>query len=404
MAINTFTFGGITSSTYGIYVSGEGLFNAPKRDAEVVQIPGRDGDYILDKGSFENIEVTYRVFNQEKDLSDFRTKLANLRSALCSKTGYQRLTDTFHPNEYRMAAFIDGIEINPIKYNTASEFEIKFNCKPQRYLTSGETAVAVASGGKVTNPTLFDAKPQLQVYGYGNIDMGGAEISIANVPLGNIQIGLGGQSNYGLPSITNIVSDLLNPGDSFTISGANITVKYSPTSSRYEISNISLGTTTDCSTSLPYLNQVKVQPDDVTFVKGTSSTETYSAEYTVTVFNMTNNTSATTTVTFSGTVAYDGIMTITFSATITSVSSTKYQSTVTVPEIYGDSTKSALGNPMYLDLDIGEAYKIENGSAVSVNDAVQLPAELPVLPPGDTTFTYDNTITSFKVLPRFWKV
>ena len=234
--------------------------------------------------------------------------------------------------------------------------------------------------------------------------MGGAGITIANVPLGNVQIGLGGQSNYGLPSTTNIVSDLLNIGDSFTISGANIAVKYSPTSSRYEISNISLGTTTDCSTSLPYLNQVKVQPDDVTFVNGTSSTETYSAEYTVTVFNMNNNTYASTTVTFSGTVAYDGIQTITFSATITSVSNTKYQTTVTIPEIYGDSTKSALGNPMYLDLDIGEAYKIENNVAISVNDAVQIPAELPVLPPGDTTFTYDNTITQFKVLPRWWKV
>ena len=178
MAVNTFTFGGVTSSTYGIYVSGEALFNAPKRDAEVIQIPGRDGSFVLDRGSFENIEVTYRVFNQEKDLSDFRTKLANLRSALCSQVGYQRLTDTFHPDEYRMAAFIDGIEVVPVKYNTASEFEIKFNCKPQRFLTSGETAVAVASGGKVTNPTLFDARPQLQVVGYGTIDIGGAEIEV----------------------------------------------------------------------------------------------------------------------------------------------------------------------------------------------------------------------------------
>lgn len=399
----SFTFDGTNSRNYGVYITGQGVFNAPERNVEMVEIPGRNGAYALDKGNFNNIEVTYPAGIFADTEADFAQAVSDLRNFLCSKSGYCRLEDDYNSGEYRMAIYKSGLEVTH-EMLIAGEFNIVFECKPQRYLTSGETATAVTSGGKVTNPTLFDAKPQLQVYGYGNIDMGGAEIIIANVPLGNVQIGLGGQSNYGLPSTTNIVSDLLNIGDSFTISGANIAVKYSPTSSRYEIGSISLGTTTDCSTSLPYVNQVKVQPDDATFVKGTSSTETYSAEYTVTVFNMNNNTSASTTVTFSGTVAYDGIQTITFSATITSVSSTKYQSTVTVPEIYGDSTKSALGNPMYLDLDIGEAYKIENGSAVSVNDAVQLPAELPVLPPGDTTITYDNTITQFKVLPRWWKV
>ena len=69
-----------------------------------------------------------------------------------------------------------------------------------------------------------------------------------------------------------------------------------------------------------------------------------------------------------------------------------------------NSSQSVLGNPLYFDLDIGEAYKIENGSTVSVNNAVTIPAELPTLPPGDTTFTYDNTITQFKVVPRWWKV
>ena len=399
----TFTFDNTNSAQYGVYITGQGVFNAPERNVEMVEIPGRNGAYALDKGNFNNIEVTYPAGIFADTEADFATAVSNLRNFLCSKTGYCRLTDDYNSGEYRLAIYKSGLEVSHEGLKTG-EFNLVFECKPQRYLTSGETAVSVASGGKVTNPTLFDAKPQLQIYGYGDIDMGGAEISVANVPIGNTKIGLGGQYNYGLPCSTNIVADMLNAGDTFTISGANIAIKYSPTTSRYEISNISLGTATDCSTTLPFLNQVKIQPDDVTFAKGTSSTETYSAEYTVTVFNMNNNTSASTTVTFSGTVAYDGIQTITFSATITSVSNTKYQSTVTVPEIYGDSTKSALGNPMYLDLDIGEAYKIENNVAISVNDAVQIPAELPTLPPGDTTFTYDNTITSFKVLPRWWRV
>lgn len=402
MAINTFTFGGITSSTYGIYVSGEGLFNAPKRDAEVVQIPGRDGDYILDKGSFENIEVTYRVFNQEKDLSDFRTKLANLRSALCSKTGYQRLTDTFHPNEYRMAAFIDGIEINPVKYNTASEFEIKFNCKPQRFLTSGETATAVTSGGKVTNPTLFEAKPQLQVWGYGDIDLGGQGISVGNVLIGTVLLA---SQTSGAVSLTQTLDvDSLNTGDDITVSGASVDVVYTDLAKQVNKHNSSVTSATDCTgyaSGASHTNRMAfvLDIDSVTFSKGTSSTQTFSASATIGYMDNTSDS-----VTITGSVVYDGTDTLTYSVTATALTGATLTNTAAVPDIFGNSTRSALGSPLYIDLDTGEAYKIENNTAVSVNNAVTIPAELPVLPPGDTTFTYDNTITQFKVLPRWWKV
>ena len=37
MAIeNSITFGGVNSADYGIYISGEGVFNAPKRDVEMI--------------------------------------------------------------------------------------------------------------------------------------------------------------------------------------------------------------------------------------------------------------------------------------------------------------------------------------------------------------------------------
>lgn len=399
MAVNTFTFGSITSSTYGIYVSGEALFNAPKRDAEVIQIPGRDGDYILDKGSFENIEVTYRVFNQEKDLTDFRTKLANLRSALCSQKGYQRLADTFHPNEYRMAAFIDGIDVKPVKYNTASEFEITFNCKPQRFLTSGETAVSVASGGKVTNPTLFDAKPQLQVWGYGDIDLGGAEISIANATYGNVLL-----AQSGTDLTITLDMSVMNAGDSFTVSGINRTIEAAGVHGyRASWKNIS---GTNCSATTGYSNELVMTPDDITFVKGTASTLNFSVSATLRVTKQSDHTNVDTSTTITGSVAYDGDSTITISTPISpsSISNTHLYGYVKTPDIFGTSTKSMLGSPLYIDLDIGEAYNTDSGTAVSVNNAVSIPAELPVLPPGDTTITYDNTITQLKVLPRWWKV
>lgn len=145
MAIrNSITFGGVNSADFGIYISGEGVFNAPERDVEMIEIPGRNGELALDKGRFRNIEVTYPAFNFEpNDYDTFAQNLSDFRNAICSQIGYQRLTDTFHPGEYRMATYISGLEINPIKYNTASEFELVFNCKPQRYLTSGEEPITI---------------------------------------------------------------------------------------------------------------------------------------------------------------------------------------------------------------------------------------------------------------------
>lgn len=150
MAIdNSITFGGINSADFGIYISGEGVFNAPQRDVEMISVPGRNGAIALDRGRFQNIEVTYPAFNYEADYDTFQQQLSDFRNAICAQKGYNRLSDTFHPDEYRMATYLSGLEVKPIKYNTASEFNIVFNCKPQRYLTSGEEEIDVTDWSDV---------------------------------------------------------------------------------------------------------------------------------------------------------------------------------------------------------------------------------------------------------------
>ena len=41
--MQSITFGGVNSADYGIYIGGEGVFNAPKREVEMIEIPGRNG-------------------------------------------------------------------------------------------------------------------------------------------------------------------------------------------------------------------------------------------------------------------------------------------------------------------------------------------------------------------------
>ncbi len=145
---NGLIFGGINSLDYGIYISGDAVFNAPDRKVELIQIPGRNGDFAIDHGRFENIEVSYPAGTFGDDQKDFRKKLSDFRNAILSQVGYQRLSDTYHPDEYRLGVYMSGLDVDPAHYNTAGEFILTFNCKPQRWLTSGETAVTIGEWGE----------------------------------------------------------------------------------------------------------------------------------------------------------------------------------------------------------------------------------------------------------------
>lgn len=129
-----FIFGGLDSSDYSIWLTGEETFQAPERDVEYIQVPGRNGDLIIDNGRWENMSVTYPA----NIPNNFEQNMAMFRAAICRKRGYQRLEDTYHPDEFRLASFTDAIEPEMIPLNRGGEFDITFNCKPQRFLKSGE--------------------------------------------------------------------------------------------------------------------------------------------------------------------------------------------------------------------------------------------------------------------------
>ena len=402
MAVNSITFGGVNSADYGIYIGGEGTFNAPVRDVEMVEVPGRNGNLIIDNGRFENIEVKYTAINQEPNLATFRTTLAAFRNALASQKGYQRLTDTFHPNEYRMATLKDGIEINPIDYNTASEFELVFDCKPQRFLTSGETRVEITSGGTITNPTLFESSPLLEIEGYGNIDIAGQPITINNQPIGTVLLKNKQTNAY---YITEIDTASLEPGDTITIGSLAFYITWSDTA---EIVS-AFGDCDDGLDSDVTIKSNKTWIDKIswltvpTLTKGTNFSQSWNVNSAI------EDSTGEYLASFSFTLTYDGNNTIRFyyatvSYTHTGTKSVKYTLSRDMGAIYGESTMPVLGNPIYCDLDIGEAYKFVDGEPVSVNAGVVFPAALPTLKPGLNTITYDNTITSLDVIPRWWKI
>lgn len=175
MGLNSLTFNNINSKTYGVYISGSGVFNAPARDREMIEVPGRNGDLILDHGRYRNIEVTYPAFI----VRNFAGNLRNWANKLLEPTDYVRLEDTYHPEEFRLAVLSQGMIVDPVRWLEAGSFDLVFNCKPQRFLKTGETAVQYTADGTITNPTDMEAKPILRVYGTGSLTVNGATITVS---------------------------------------------------------------------------------------------------------------------------------------------------------------------------------------------------------------------------------
>ena len=162
---NAFYFDGKSSMDFGLYISGDQTFNGPERNVSKVSIPGRSGDLIFSDGSFKNTDYSYDCFIAY----DLDHKARELRSWLLSRNGYCRLEDDYHPDEYRMAAFKGPIDFD-VHLLTAGETTLTFDCKPQRYLKSGDAVIPMTryeTQVNIFNPTYFDSKPIIRVGGTG---------------------------------------------------------------------------------------------------------------------------------------------------------------------------------------------------------------------------------------------
>ena len=148
MIFKNLTFDGISLKEYGVYISGEAVFDSPTREVEMITIPGRNGSFALDKGRFNNITVTYPAGIYATSETEFAEKVSTLRNLLASRKGYCRLTDEYNPDEFRLGVYKTGLELDPTHYNEAGRFELSFDCKPQRFLFSGEEVFTLGEWGQ----------------------------------------------------------------------------------------------------------------------------------------------------------------------------------------------------------------------------------------------------------------
>lgn len=153
---------GKPTKDFGVYLSGDGTFKAAEKNLEEFTIPGRNGTFHYSApNTYKNVTVPYDCFI----FKDFKRNVAALRSFLLSREGYVRIEDTHHPDEFRMGIYHEEFAPDVFVDLHAAQFTLNFDCKPERWLKSGERKIEFTTNGEIYNPTYFTAKPIIEVYG-----------------------------------------------------------------------------------------------------------------------------------------------------------------------------------------------------------------------------------------------
>ena len=81
-----------------------------------------------------------------------------------------------------MARFSGPMDFDTRAWNRSAEFELLFDCKPQRFYKYGETPVIFDGPGNLYNDTPYDALPMIRVYGVsGSLYVGNIIVKLKSI-------------------------------------------------------------------------------------------------------------------------------------------------------------------------------------------------------------------------------
>lgn len=165
-----FTYNDRSSADFGLHIEKKDVFSAPEYDVDFISIPGRSGDIINPNRRFSNIKVTYTVFLARKNAAALAAVLRDIKGWLYSEPDrYHEITDSYDAEYFRYGVISGNLDIEE-QLNKIGCFTVTFNCKPFKYSFAGQQTIADGNPRlTVTNPTAFDSKPYIKIYGSGTV-------------------------------------------------------------------------------------------------------------------------------------------------------------------------------------------------------------------------------------------
>lgn len=179
MLNETFYLDGIDAASAGIHLQKPIVFSEAVPNINSKTIPGRNGALIFDTGSYKNRSGSASCFCLQEDVEG---AISSAGRFLMSKKGYRRLETSDDPNHYWMARVENSPQIE-MRLRVLAPFEIEFDCKPQRFVKSGENAVVFTESGSLSNQYGQTALPLITLYGNGagTLTIGSCVVDVKNL-------------------------------------------------------------------------------------------------------------------------------------------------------------------------------------------------------------------------------
>lgn len=212
---NYFVLDGKSSADFGTWIATSTMFDGAEHDDEVIEIPGRNGAIVFSNGRYRNVSAKVSCYMPY----GVKTNADALRAYLSSKHGYVRYEEAYKPDEYRMARFVGPFTVSASD-RVGAAFDLSFDCKPQRFLKTGEIPTVYTASGRIYNPTLYPARPLVRCYGTGGtVTVNGTPVRVtgcsayADIDCDLMEVYEGATSRNGTTTLANGEFPELDPGE-----------------------------------------------------------------------------------------------------------------------------------------------------------------------------------------------
>lgn len=122
-----FEFDGINSKKYKLEIESSNHLSKPKKKIELISIPGRTGDLVIDDNSYENLQINLECFIDADNKYELKTLVDEIHKWLYKNSEYRSLI--FEDGTKFLAIPIDGIETDKLISDFA-DLKISFSCIP----------------------------------------------------------------------------------------------------------------------------------------------------------------------------------------------------------------------------------------------------------------------------------
>ena len=126
-SLDYFVYGGTSSASFNFIITGNDNLNSFENDFELIEIPGRSGDLLINNKRKKNKEINIEAYVDLDGLGDAKTVSKNIKQWLQGEVKYKTLTFSNDLIEYK--AIVKGpIEIVE-EIEGLLNINFKFSCK-----------------------------------------------------------------------------------------------------------------------------------------------------------------------------------------------------------------------------------------------------------------------------------